>query len=53
MKVVDLQIYRSRKAIELLEQRIGEIALSSQANAAVHMKLYFKEWLDKTQAIAQ
>lgn len=45
MKVIDIQIYRQRRELRLLEQKIGELALTQGINAGRHMKTCFKEWL--------
>jgi hypothetical protein len=45
MKVIDIQIYRNRKTLRLLEQRIGELALTPCLNSGKQMKTCFKEWL--------
>jgi len=45
MKVIDLQLYRSRRLIEALGKRVGELALSSKVGAVNEMKLCFREWL--------
>jgi hypothetical protein len=47
MKVIDLQIYRSRKAVENLEKRISEHALQSRNGSVSIMKTCFKEWIKK------
>ncbi len=45
MKVVDLQLYRSRKAVEELEKKLGQLALVPTVGSVREMKLCFKEWL--------
>ena len=45
MKVIDLQYYRTKKEVEKLEKRIGELALVSSAGTVKEMKTCFKEWL--------
>jgi hypothetical protein len=45
MKVVDIQIYRTKKVIEDLEKKIGELSLSSETGNVRQIKYYFKEWL--------
>lgn len=41
MKVVNLELYRAKKEIELLEKKINEVATSRE------LKLCFKQWLQK------
>jgi hypothetical protein len=41
MKVVDIQLYRAKKDIELLEKKINELA------NARDLKASFKEWLKR------
>lgn len=48
MKVVNLNLYRAKRAIENLEKQIGEIALSPPHGAVNQIKSCFKEWLVKT-----
>lgn len=50
MKVVDLQLYRNRRAILELEQRIGHLALSAELGTADKLKLCFREWLLRKRA---
>jgi len=45
MKVIDLQLYRSRRAIEGLEKKIGELAMVPKVGSARELKTCFKEWL--------
>jgi hypothetical protein len=45
MKVIDIQIYRRLRELRLLEQKIGELALTPGINTGRHMKMCFKEWL--------
>jgi hypothetical protein len=45
MKVVDLSFYRTRRIIENLEKRIGELAFAPKIGAVREMKICFKEWL--------
>jgi hypothetical protein len=45
MKVIDLQIYRNRRAIEVLEKRIGQLALVPGVGSVREMKQCFKQWL--------
>jgi hypothetical protein len=47
MKVIDLQIYRNKKAIEALEKRISEHALQSRAGSVKEIKTCFREWIKK------
>jgi hypothetical protein len=47
MKVIDLQIYRNRRAIENLEKRISEHALHSRTGSVSVIKTCFKEWIIK------
>lgn len=50
MKIIDLQLYRSRRAILDIEQRIGELALSRELGTADKLKTCFREWLQKTKS---
>ena len=45
MKVIDLQLYRSRREIKKLEKRVVQLALMSPVGGAREMKMCFKEWL--------
>jgi hypothetical protein len=45
MKVVDLQLYRSRRVIEALEKKIGELAMVPKVGSVRELKTCFKEWL--------
>jgi len=45
MKIVDLNRYRTRRTIEKLEKRIGELAITPQIGVVREMKTCFKEWL--------
>jgi hypothetical protein len=45
MKVIDLQLYRNRKAIEALEKRIGQLALAPRVGSVREMKTCFSKWL--------
>jgi hypothetical protein len=45
MKVIDLNLYRTRKAIIALEEKIGRLALSPGSGTVREMKSCFKEWL--------
>lgn len=48
MKVIDLTLYRSRKLIETLEKRVGQLALSPKVGSISEMKTCFREWLKMT-----
>lgn len=50
MKVIDLQLYRSRRVILELEQRIGTLATSRELGTADKLKTCFREWLQKTKS---
>lgn len=50
MKIIDLQLYRSRRAIQELEQRIGALATSHELGTASKLKTCFREWLQKTNS---
>jgi hypothetical protein len=45
MKIINLQLFRTKKNIEALEQKMGELALSSSAR---ELKRTFKQWLKAT-----
>jgi len=45
MKIVDLSLYRTRRTIENLEKRIGELAITPEIGVVRKMKTCFKEWL--------
>jgi hypothetical protein len=45
MKIIDLGMYRTRRVIENLEKRIGELASTPTIGAVRQMKICFKEWL--------
>jgi hypothetical protein len=45
MKVVDLQQYRSRKAILEIEQRVSHLVRVAPVGTAREIKLCFREWL--------
>ena len=47
MKVIDLQNYRSRKAIDDLEKKISEHALHSRVGSVSIIKMCFREWIKK------
>ena len=48
MKVIDIQLYRNTRAVRLLEQRIGELAVHPEIGSANKLKTCFREWLQKT-----
>ena len=45
MKIVELQLYRSRKAILELERKLGQLALTPRVGSIREMKTCFKQWL--------
>ena len=45
MKIIDLQFYRSRKAIMELEKKIGQLALTQKIGTANEMKICLREYL--------
>ena len=51
MKVIDIEIYRRKRELRRLEEKIGELSLSHRLGSARQIKTCFKEWL-KIRAIS-
>jgi hypothetical protein len=45
MNIIDLELYRSKRALRLIEQRMGELAAESRPGTVRDMKKCFRQWL--------